>query len=381
MKVWLDDDRPEPEGWVRARTVTEAITLLQTGGIDEISLDHDLGDDAAGTGYDVLTWIERAVAGRGFVPPAIDIHTANPPARIRMLAAVDAIGRAAATQLDADTPAKRLAALPPGYVDAVVVKCREALGDALQEVILYGSRAYGNPTPNSDVDIALIVTKETWPDGKDEFTLQRDINLISQAGLDTQIYVETREELESYRGVAISMQAQILERGIRLFVSDCIPAPVKMMEPKTHLAIAQRWLKLAGRRIRYMETEVAFCGSEKEKFKPSVIDTEYLFMAACWSFKSMLFARGISCVDRHLRWNLVRLQRLAALLEPELQPLSADIESLPWYYDQYRYGYLNDVPDERTQDEFQAALAAAQRIYAKCAAAIERLAERFEAAR
>lgn len=38
------------------------------GGVTELSLDHDLGDGACGTGYDVIVWIEEAVALRGFVP-------------------------------------------------------------------------------------------------------------------------------------------------------------------------------------------------------------------------------------------------------------------------------------------------------------------------
>lgn len=56
-----------------------------------VSLDHDLGDDARGTGYDVLAWIEEAVVTRGFRPPEIRIHTANPAARQRMDAAATAI--------------------------------------------------------------------------------------------------------------------------------------------------------------------------------------------------------------------------------------------------------------------------------------------------
>ena len=48
----------------------EAIRLLETGAVDEISLDHDLGDDERGTGYDVVRWIEEAVELRGFEPAA-----------------------------------------------------------------------------------------------------------------------------------------------------------------------------------------------------------------------------------------------------------------------------------------------------------------------
>ncbi|WP_245209024.1 cyclic-phosphate processing receiver domain-containing protein, partial [Ralstonia solanacearum] len=59
------------------------------------SLDHDLGDDAHGTGYDVILWIEEAVALRGFNPPKITIHSANASAAEKMLAGVRAIERLA----------------------------------------------------------------------------------------------------------------------------------------------------------------------------------------------------------------------------------------------------------------------------------------------
>lgn len=63
--------------------------------VTNISLDHDLGDDAIGTGYDVLLWIEQAIVDTGFQPPKINVHTSNPEARIRMLAAVEQITRLA----------------------------------------------------------------------------------------------------------------------------------------------------------------------------------------------------------------------------------------------------------------------------------------------
>lgn len=91
MKVFLDDERATPEGWVRVYWPDEAIALLQSGQVTEISLDHDLGDDARGTGYDVLVWIEEAMRLRGFVPPRMHVHSANPAARVRMFAAVASI--------------------------------------------------------------------------------------------------------------------------------------------------------------------------------------------------------------------------------------------------------------------------------------------------
>ena len=92
MKVFLDDERVAPEGWVRVRWPEEAISLLKSGYVQELSLDHDLGDDQHGTGYDVLLWIEQEVALHHFTPPAnIAVHSANPAGRKRMLAAIESI--------------------------------------------------------------------------------------------------------------------------------------------------------------------------------------------------------------------------------------------------------------------------------------------------
>lgn len=84
MKVYLDDERETPEGWVRVYWPEEAIELLKSGNVNEISLDHDLGDDEHGTGYDVVLWIEEAVIVNGFKPPVIKVHSANSSARYKM---------------------------------------------------------------------------------------------------------------------------------------------------------------------------------------------------------------------------------------------------------------------------------------------------------
>jgi hypothetical protein len=70
MKVFLDDEGVAPEGWIQVHWPDEAIRLLQSGVVTHLSLDHDLGDDQQGTGYDVLLWIEQEVALSRFIPPA-----------------------------------------------------------------------------------------------------------------------------------------------------------------------------------------------------------------------------------------------------------------------------------------------------------------------
>ena len=77
MKLYLDDERKTPVGWVRVFWPDEAIAWLKTEMVTEISLDHDLGDDDRGTGYDVILWIENEVMTNYFIPPKIHIHSAT----------------------------------------------------------------------------------------------------------------------------------------------------------------------------------------------------------------------------------------------------------------------------------------------------------------
>lgn len=91
MKIYLDDERIAPAGWTQVRWPDEVIELLKTGKVTELSLDHDLGNDERGTGYDILLWLEEQVVCNDFIPPVIHIHTANPAARIRMEGAIRSI--------------------------------------------------------------------------------------------------------------------------------------------------------------------------------------------------------------------------------------------------------------------------------------------------
>ncbi len=100
MRVFLDDARDAPPGWVRTYTPDETIAVLATGKVTELSLDYDLGLDtpeAERTGYTVLAWLEREIGeGRWQFPlPRFAIHSANPPGRLRMQRAIESIERLA----------------------------------------------------------------------------------------------------------------------------------------------------------------------------------------------------------------------------------------------------------------------------------------------
>jgi Cyclic-phosphate processing Receiver domain len=100
VRVWLDDRRAAPAGWVHVRTPDEAIELLRGGSVDAISLDHDLGLDGGArerTGYDVLLWLVREVAaGRARPPAVMRVHSGNVAAIGRMEQAIESIRRLSA---------------------------------------------------------------------------------------------------------------------------------------------------------------------------------------------------------------------------------------------------------------------------------------------
>lgn len=55
LKLWVDDERPAPEGWVWSKTVQNAIDTLQLSSVDEMSLDYSLGDET--TALDIMEWL------------------------------------------------------------------------------------------------------------------------------------------------------------------------------------------------------------------------------------------------------------------------------------------------------------------------------------
>jgi len=62
INLWLDDKRKMPEGYdLHVFTAQAAIAALETGTVEKVSLDHDLGpEDETGNGYMVAKWIEEA---------------------------------------------------------------------------------------------------------------------------------------------------------------------------------------------------------------------------------------------------------------------------------------------------------------------------------
>lgn len=102
MKIWVDDLRPAPDGFIWCKSVNETKEIIKfledlasygmfynpttleerRVTIDLIDLDHDAGDYAKDGGdyIKILDWMEAT--GRSY---PIHIHTANPVGRWNML--------------------------------------------------------------------------------------------------------------------------------------------------------------------------------------------------------------------------------------------------------------------------------------------------------
>lgn len=93
--IWLDDLREAPVGFTWVKTAADCIHLLERLHVQGIqvsvlSLDHDLGEPLRETGYDVVCWMEFIQATDAtYIPPTtIQVHSANPVGRAKMLAGI-----------------------------------------------------------------------------------------------------------------------------------------------------------------------------------------------------------------------------------------------------------------------------------------------------
>jgi hypothetical protein len=76
MKLYVDDIRNTPNGFNRAYSVNQAIAMMTANNVQEISLDHDMGD-FANDGGDVIKLVYWMIQNSIF-PPVVHFHTSNP---------------------------------------------------------------------------------------------------------------------------------------------------------------------------------------------------------------------------------------------------------------------------------------------------------------
>lgn len=81
-------------------------------------------------------------------------------------------------------------------------------------IILFGSQAWGRPDPGSDVDLLIVVSPS---DERPSRRAARAHRCLSGIGVPTDLILRTRSQLERFRGVRGSLEAEILDRGVVLY--------------------------------------------------------------------------------------------------------------------------------------------------------------------
>jgi uncharacterized protein len=100
----------------------------------------------------------------------------------------------------------------PKQLDEMVL----CLVDSLEpeQIILFGSYAYGKPNADSDVDLLVIVAESDEPGYR---RAQRAYGVLSGFGVSKDIIVMTREEVEWKARVPNSLVNQAIQRGRVLY--------------------------------------------------------------------------------------------------------------------------------------------------------------------
>ena len=94
FRIWLDDERPMPDGYdAHLKTASEAIELIRQGKVSAISLDHDLGSPENGTGYEVAKFIEEGAFLGSINPIDVRVHSANPVGSSNIKKSIDGARR------------------------------------------------------------------------------------------------------------------------------------------------------------------------------------------------------------------------------------------------------------------------------------------------
>ncbi len=79
-----------------------------------------------------------------------------------------------------------------------------------EQIFLFGSHAWGNPTPDSDIDLFVILSNSDQPPYKRSQTAYQLLRGIREP---VEVIVRTREEVEKSRAVATSLVKKIFEQG------------------------------------------------------------------------------------------------------------------------------------------------------------------------
>jgi uncharacterized protein len=83
-----------------------------------------------------------------------------------------------------------------------------------EQIILFGSYAWGEPTEDSDIDLFVIVSESAE---RPIDRMHRAYRCVSGLGMPVDVLVRTRAQVERFRDVYASLECEVLERGKVLY--------------------------------------------------------------------------------------------------------------------------------------------------------------------
>lgn len=102
--------------------------------------------------------------------------------------------------------------LPEGLLDEITRRLVAELKP--EQIILFGSHAWGKPNDDSDLDFLVIVRRSRY---KPTQRATRAYRALRGLFAPIDILVKTQAEVDRFRGVPASLECEILERGRILY--------------------------------------------------------------------------------------------------------------------------------------------------------------------
>lgn len=98
-----------------------------------------------------------------------------------------------------------------------IVELSERIAEAFhpQRIVLFGSHAWGTPTPDSDVDLLVVMPFEGKPAGKSV-----EIRLKVRPSFPVDLIVRTPEAIRERLAMGDTFIRDILEHGVLLYEAD-----------------------------------------------------------------------------------------------------------------------------------------------------------------
>jgi HEPN domain-containing protein len=233
--------------------------------------------------------------------------------------------------------------VPPELLDPVVDYFKP------QRVILFGSRARGDATRDSDIDLLVIVDDDT-PDAKLGWKAGREAHRSRHAA---DVFPMRAETFERDRGIANTLAAEADADGIVVYGSPkgfCMKAP----DTRARWQAVERWLRVAERDRKMV---LACMASDPPLYDGAAFHCQQAVEKLLKGFLTLAGKRG---------GKIHSLEQLGALAQasfPDITELVAAAHGWSKWAWVYRYPE-EDAPPQPDETEIRAALDVIERLSA-----------------